>query len=159
MAVQKIDYQNKVRGDLFTSANANEVKNVVNNNADELTSLSNQVQQNNNAVTQLGNAVSGLREEAKIVVIQQTETSVTIHPNKLNVWGSVAALTIVFAAGTQGVANEYMMEFTASADNFTLTLPNGVRWVEEPTWEAGHTYQVSILNNLAVYAGWENSNQ
>jgi prophage DNA circulation protein len=155
MAVQKIDYANKVRGDLFTTSNANEVKNVVNNNADELTSLSNQVQQNNNAVTQLGNAVSGLREEAKIVVIQQTETSVTIHPNKLNVWGSVAALTIVFAAGTQGVANEYMLEFTASTDSFTLTLPSGVRWVEDPEWQAGYTYQVSILNGLAVYAGWE----
>ena len=52
---------------------------------------------------------------------------------------------------------EYMMEFTVSGDNFTLTLPSGVRWMEEPDFEAGSTYQVSVLNNLAIYAAWESA--
>ena len=36
MAIQKITYPNKVRGDLYTTADATEVKQVVNNNANEL---------------------------------------------------------------------------------------------------------------------------
>ena len=48
-----------------------------------------------------------------------------------------------------------MLEFTVSGNDFNLTLPAGVRWVENPTWDDGYTYQVSIINNLAVYAGWE----
>lgn len=155
MAAQKIDYQNKVRGDLFTTANANEVKSVVNHNADELTNLDQQIEANNQAVSLLSQNVTNLREEVKIVIVQQTERSISIAPNKLNVWGSVESLTIAFTAGTAGVTNEYMLEFVAQTSAFTLTLPSGVRWVEEPEWQAGYTYQVSILNNLAIYAGWE----
>lgn len=155
MAVQKIDYPNKVRGDLFTTSNANEVKQVVNNNADELSALSRQMQQSSQSVAQLSHDVTNLREEANIVISNQTDLSVSIEPNKLYVWGSIAELVIAFVAGTSGYANEYMLEFTASTDSFTLTLPSGVRWVEDPEWQAGYTYQVSILNGLAVYAGWE----
>lgn len=39
MSVSKISYANKVYGDLWTSQEANEIKNVVNGNADELSSL------------------------------------------------------------------------------------------------------------------------
>lgn len=48
-----------------------------------------------------------------------------------------------------------MLEFTVSGNNFTLTLPDSVRWIEESTWEDGYTYQVSIVNNLAISAGWK----
>lgn len=155
MAVQKIEYPNKVRGDLFTTANATEVKQVVNHNADELTNLAQQVTSSNQAVTNLSQVVTTLREEVKIVAAQQTETTVAIDPNKLYVWGSVAELTITFNAGVSGFVNEYMLQFTPSTDSFTLSLPNGVRWMEQPDWKAGSTYYVSILNNLAVCAGWE----
>ncbi|MBR5951200.1 MAG: hypothetical protein IKZ87_07185 [Actinomycetaceae bacterium] len=90
-------------------------------------------------------------------VVQQTLTSVRISPNVLNVWANaVASLAVEFVAGGQSSINEYMMQFAVSGSNFTLSLPNGVRWVEEPEWEDGYTYQVSVLNNLAVYAGWAN---
>lgn len=91
-------------------------------------------------------------------VVQQTLTSVRISPNVLNVWANaVASLAVEFVAGGQSAINEYMMQFAVSGSNFTLSLPNGVRCVEEPEWEDGYTYQVSILNNLAVYAGWAKS--
>lgn len=89
------------------------------------------------------------------VVVLQTQTTATIRPNVLNVWGNVTSLTVTFTGGGENLLNEYMLEFTVSGNNFTLTLPNGVRWSEEPEWEDGSTYQVSIVNNLAIYAGWE----
>lgn len=88
-------------------------------------------------------------------VVQQTQTNVNILPNVLNVWGSVQELSIGFIAGAAYNENEYKLQFTVSGSSFTLDLPNGVVWDEQPTWEAGKTYQVSVLNNLALYAGWE----
>lgn len=91
------------------------------------------------------------------IIVNQTDTTTSIEPNKLNRWGSVNGLTIGLTAGASGRTNEYMMEFTVGSDNFVLTLPSSVKWIdgEQPDWENGLTYQVSILNNLAVAAGWE----
>ena len=90
------------------------------------------------------------------IISESTEVKESILPNELNKWGKIKSLTInSFQGAQEGHVNEYMLEFTVSGDNFTLTLPEGVRWVEEPTWENGYTYQVSIVNNLAVFAGWE----
>lgn len=155
MAAQKINYQNKVRGDLFTSANANEVKEAVNHNADEITTLQNTVSGVSRSLTQLSQSVTGLREETKIVKVQQTETTVAIDPNKMNIWGSVAALNITLTPGTAGIANEYMLQFTAASDNFTLTLSDTIRWAVEPEFQAGYTYYVSIQDGLGLCAGWE----
>jgi hypothetical protein len=91
-------------------------------------------------------------------IIHQTDTVLTIQPNVLNLWGTVSGLTIDFATGAEGSVNEYMIQFTSPAGaGATLALPNSVKWVnDEPLEpEAGMTYQVSIVNNLAVYAGWE----
>lgn len=88
-------------------------------------------------------------------IVLQTQQTASIRPNVLNVWGNVTSLTVTFTGGGENLLNEYMLEFTVSGNNFTLTLPNGVRWAEEPEWEDGSTYQVSIVNNLAIYAGWE----
>ena len=90
------------------------------------------------------------------IVFESAETKESILPNVLNKWGNIKSLAInSFQGAQEGYVNEYMLEFTVSGDNFTLTLPEGVRWAEESTWENGYTYQVSIVNNLAVFAGWE----
>ncbi len=86
----------------------------------------------------------------------ESTSSNYISPNILYRWGAITELEIIsFQEAQEGCVNEYMLEFTVSGDNFTLTLPEGIRWIEEPTWYDGYTYQVSIINNLAVYAGWE----
>lgn len=88
-------------------------------------------------------------------IVENTEEKEFILPNVLNKWGTIKSLTIdSFQGAQEGRVDEYMLEFTVSGDNFTLTLPDSVRWIEEPTWEDGYTYQVSIVNNLAVFAGW-----
>lgn len=87
-------------------------------------------------------------------VVVQTGKTATIYPNVLNLWGEVSSLEILLGAGNSGEVNEYMLQFTCGNTPATITLPSGVRWTEEPEFEANKTYQVSILNNLAVYAGW-----
>ena len=90
------------------------------------------------------------------IIVENTEEKEFILPDVLNKWGTVESLTIdSFQGAQEGCVNEYMLEFTVRGDNFTLTLPEGVHWASDPTWENGYTYQVSIVNNLAVFAGWE----
>lgn len=88
-------------------------------------------------------------------VVNHTNTTISIKPNVLNVWGAVNSLNIGFIAGSSGDENEYKLQFNVASDNFTLTLPDGVVWQDTPLWENGKTYQVSVLNNMALYAGWE----
>ena len=90
------------------------------------------------------------------MISESIEVKEFILPNVLNKWENIKSLTIhSFQGAQEGCVNEYMLEFTVSGDDFTLALPEGVRWTEEPTWENGYTYQVSIVDNLAVFAGWE----
>lgn len=105
--------------------------------------------------------IGGVRTETmagSLQVVSQTDTTTSIQPNVLNRWGAVSSLAINLVAGASGSVNEYMLEFTVASDLFTLTLPSSVRWSEEPEWVNGNTYQVSIENNLALYAGWEAAN-
>lgn len=92
-----------------------------------------------------------------IVLHYSSETIATISPNVLHVWFSSPSLTVFFGAGTQNVVNEYMLQFMVDGNGFSLSLPSGVLWMndEEPEWEDGCTYQVSIVNKLAIAAKWE----
>jgi hypothetical protein len=106
--------------------------------------------------------IGGVRTETmatSMQMIQQTDTTLAINPNVLNVWGTVSSLAISFNAGASGAVNEYMIQFTCPSNaGTTLVLPSSVKWMngDELEPEAGWTYQVSIVNNLAVYSGWEN---
>lgn len=143
MAVTKITFPAKSRGDLWMSSEANEVKSVINNNADELSELQAQVNERINV-------------PALEPIVEQTATTVVIAPNVKNLWTSpVASLSIQFEPGTQGKVNEYMLQFIVSGSVFALTLPSGVIWVNEPEWKNGWKYQVSIEDNIALGAGVE----
>ena len=106
--------------------------------------------------------IGGVRTETmatSMQMIQQTDTTLSINPNVLNVWGTVSSLAISFNAGASGAVNEYMIQFTCPSNaGTTLVLPSSVKWMngDELEPEAGWTYQVSIVNDLAVYSGWEN---
>ena len=58
MATQRIGYSNKSRGDLWTAQEANEVKAVVNNNANEVDSLAQSVANAASAVSNMGGQIS-----------------------------------------------------------------------------------------------------
>lgn len=94
-------------------------------------------------------------------VAEQSALTASILPDVLNKWTSpVNSLSITLLNGVSGKAWEYMLEFTVGSSEFTFTC-NNIRWVDdnEPDWTNGYTYQVSILNGLAVSAGWANTSQ
>lgn len=76
-----------------------------------------------------------------------------LTPNVLHRWGEVPSLTLTFGEGAEGMANEYMFEFASGAEPTVLGLPESVKWASSSAVEASKTYQVSILNNLAVMGG------
>ena len=94
-------------------------------------------------------------------IVMQTNATVSIRPNVLNVWGTdVTAITISsFVAGAPDAINEYKLQFQCGLTPAVLTLPEGVTWVDDEPLECEpeYIYQVSILNNLAVAAGWPKS--
>lgn len=79
-----------------------------------------------------------------------------IKPNTFYKFGEVSSLAITLAAEESGILNEYMFEFASGTTPATLSLPDSVKWSggNAPTIEASKTYQISIVNNLAVYASF-----
>jgi len=99
---------------------------------------------------------------AKVTKVTHTqyEDNVSIAPEVLHEWAEVPAsgLTVSFTGASGGdVVDEYKLRLTVASDGFELTLPEGVTWAndEAPDFENGYTYEISIIDNLAVYAGWE----
>ena len=93
----------------------------------------------------------------KPFITSQTATTVTIAPNVLNQWSDpVSSLNITLGPAENGVADEYMLEFTVGSDTFEWAC-SGIRWGEgeAPDFENGYTYQISIVNGLAIAASWE----
>lgn len=109
---------------------------------------------------QLVKKVSELENDAKyqtLLQVNQTETTLEIQPNVLNVWGEVASLDITLATPSDtSIVNEYMVQFTSGATATQLVLPDTIEWMSEPTINANATYQLSIINNLAVIGEWSN---
>lgn len=93
---------------------------------------------------------------SKFKIIKQTDTSVTIAPNVLNVWDNVEELNISFKEGDPEEVCEYMIQFSCGDVPAKLSLPENIKWSDEPEFESNHTYQISILNNLAIFADWSN---
>lgn len=81
------------------------------------------------------------------------DTTFELTPNVLHKWGEVATLTLTLGTPTDGVVNEYMAQFVSGTTATVLTLPETVKWIGESTVEAGKTYQLSIIDNLAVLGG------
>ena len=81
------------------------------------------------------------------------DTTFTLTPNVLHKWGEVATLNLTTGTPTDGVVNEYMAQFVSGTTATVLTLPETVKWIGESTVEAGKTYQLSIIDNLAVLGG------
>ena len=96
---------------------------------------------------------------AGLPIVLQNESTVMIEPNKFNLWETpMESLEVSFTTSVSGYADEYIIDFTCPSDVATqLTLPRGIVWANDDDLEpeAGMRYQVSILNGLGVYAGWE----
>ena len=76
--------------------------------------------------------------------------STTLNPNTFYTWGVVGSVTISgFGAGTA-------KDTSNSGGTTTLSLPSSVKWTggSAPTIEANTVYQVSVVNNMALYASF-----
>lgn len=142
-------YYTKAESDILLNAKQNEIT-----SSNKLASdLVDDTGQTNLFVTSTEKTTWSGKQD-KIPVETSSLTTITIDPNKYYTFGEVASLTITLATPTDNtVYNEYMFEFDSGTTPTSLTLPNTVSWVETPTIEASKTYQVSIVNNIALIVG------
>lgn len=84
--------------------------------------------------------------------MQNTDTTVTIEPNKLYIFPEMASLTVTLAEpDNSNAANEYHFFFTSGATATTLTLNDVLS--DAYSIEANMKYEVSILENVAYIKG------
>lgn len=157
MPALKITYSNKRAGDLFGHTEVNSIKETVNSHADDIDALATAQERMSAVVEEVTDDITALTS-AETVITKTVQSVTGILPGPLYIWSQpVTTLLVDKAAGKSGRQNEYKLQFTVSGNTFTLTgtLVEGVRWIDEPDWEDGYTYQVSIMNGLAITAGWE----
>lgn len=80
----------------------------------------------------------------------------TLSPNVFYQFGEMRLLRLTLGDEIPGIYNEYMFQFSSGTTPTTLGLPDDIKWLngEAPTIEAAKTYQVSIVNKLAVIGGF-----
>ena len=84
--------------------------------------------------------------------MQNTDTTVTLDPNKLYVFPEMASLTVTLAEPSDAnVANEYHFFFTSGSTATTLTLNDVLS--DAYSIEANMKYEVSILEGVAYIKG------
>lgn len=99
-------------------------------------------------------SITNKANKITIVNYGTSSTTTTLSENIYYIWGEVASLTLTL--GTPADASklsEYMFEFQSGDTPTTLSLPSSVKWVDTPTIEANKTYQVSIVNDIAIIVG------
>ena len=89
-----------------------------------------------------------------VPLITLTDEVVSLKSNVYYQWESpMSSINVSFtdSSDTDRLHN-YMFEFTANTAGCILTMPEGIKWAnaEIPTFEEHLTYQVSVINNLAV---------
>lgn len=94
------------------------------------------------------------------VVYMTGTTAATIDPDKYYIFGEVATLAVALNAAETGYIGNYAFQFTCPTDAATtLSLPIDVKFPVESdsvlSIKAARTYQISILNGLAIATSWE----
>lgn len=95
----------------------------------------------------------------KIEVIEHgtSDTTFTLTPNVFHKWGEVSNLSLTLATPSDStIYNEYMFEFYSGDTATTLTLPDSIKWVSNPSVEVNKIYQCSIVNGIGVITSVEN---
>lgn len=94
--------------------------------------------------------------QPSIQYVETEETTLELSPNKFYKFGEVTNLTLTLGQEIEGVYNEYMFQFNSGSTPTTLSLPDTIKWIGNNTIEANKTYQVSIVNNIAILGGVNN---
>ena len=105
-------------------------------------------------------------------IVDMTETTATIEPNKVYVWGMVASLNITLGASTDD-SDFFAFRFRCSKPTMTSLTVNGATWADDteldevgkPVLDLGSWYQCEIKGGtsalyarLAHYIPFEDSN-
>lgn len=85
-----------------------------------------------------------------------SNSSISLRPNQYIRCTSTTLSTLTVTLGSvsnSNIINEYFIEFTTASGGTTVSFPSTIKWANgtAPTFEAGCTYQVSIVNNLGTY--------
>lgn len=88
-----------------------------------------------------------------------SDTTFTLTPNTFHIWGEVTFLNLGFESETEGIANEYLFQFTSGSEPTTLILPSIIKFNSDFTIEEDKIYQISILKGLGTVMSWENESQ
>lgn len=100
--------------------------------------------------TSIGTIYSSYRQIDNVVGDSNGNASLTLRMNMLHVVTNCTRLSVYI--GLAG-GNEGIFQFTCGSTPVTLVMPSKVKWINEPTIEANKTYQVSVLNYIAVIGG------
>ena len=98
-----------------------------------------------------------LQSKQNLIPIEQvSESEKEIQPDVYYIFGEKETLTITLASTDSNYYHKYMFEFNSGATPTTLNVPETIKWENGTisTIEANKTYQVSIVNNLAVIKGF-----
>ena len=126
----------------------------------EIAALSEEIVKDEKAIAGTFNDVN-VRLEAlegeRVALIEFNDTSIVLEPNKYYRL-TTAQSSLSISLGTpsdETILNEYFIEFPCSST--TVSLPSTLKWAngETPSFDNGITYQISIVNNLAVFAAFE----
>jgi len=99
-----------------------------------------------------GAIYSSYRQIDNVVGDSNGNASLALRMNMLHVVTNCTRLSVYIGLAE---GNEGIFQFTCGSTPVTLVMPSTVKWVNEPTIEANKTYQVSVLNNIAVIGGVE----
>lgn len=94
-----------------------------------------------------GAIYSSYRQIDNVVGDSNGNASLALRMNMLHVVTNCTRLSVYIGLAE---GNEGIFQFTCGSTPVTLVMPSTVKWINEPTIEANKTYQVSVLNNIAV---------
>ena len=81
--------------------------------------------------------------------------NVSIYSNVYNNLGTISTNTSInlLAPTDNNIYNEYMLRFLISGDNINISFSPAVTWQndEAPEFENNTTYEISIVNNYAIF--------
>ena len=105
--------------------------------------------------SELDTALDGKQDKIPIFTETAGLSSYSINPNMLTKLGTLASnvtLSLNTASEEAGVVNIYDIIFTTPADAPSITWPEGISWEggSAPSIAGGKTYEVSIMDNLAI---------
>lgn len=112
----------------------------------------------NSTVEALQTAVEGINTSIPMVVVDVDEyREFYIKPNEYSILAGNLNEYLIYKYGvdTEDVVNHYMIRFTFGHDYaFVNFVDWELQWAggNEPEWEIGKTYEVSIIDNIALWA-------